>query len=89
MMHLMGTDETMKAIQRGQITVTSCVVCGMDVHCHSASEYVLCPDCRVVSPVNQLDNAADMAPQQGGLVGLGIKTEMLITMLEAGGQQQY
>ena len=86
-MHLMGTDETMEAIQRGQITVTSCVTCGMDVHCHSASEYVLCPDCRVVSPVNQLDNAADMTPQQGGLVGLGVKTEMMITMMEAGAGQ--
>jgi len=87
-MHLMGTDETMKAIQAGHITVTSCVVCGMDVHCHSDSEYVLCPDCRVVSPVNQLDNA-NMAPQQGGLVGLGIKTEMLLTMMEAAGVRQY
>jgi len=88
LMHLMGTDETMKAIQAGHITVTSCVVCGMDVHCHSDSEYVLCPDCRVVSPVNQLDNA-NMAPQQGGLVGLGIKTEMLLTMMEAAGVRQY
>ena len=88
LMHLMGTDETMKAIQQGQITVTSCVVCGMDVHCHSESEYVLCPDCRVVSPVNQLDNA-NMTPQQGGLVGLGVKTEMLLTMMEAAGNRQY
>jgi hypothetical protein len=87
MMRLMGTDETMQAIQLGHITVTSCVVCGMDVHCHSASEYVLCPDCRVVSPVNQLDNAIDMTPQQGGLVGLGVKTEMMITMMEAAAGQ--
>lgn len=86
-MNLMGTDETMKAIQNGEITITSCVVCGMDVHCHNASEYVLCPDCRVVSPVNQLDNGGDNTPQQGGLVGLGVKTEMLITMMEAAGQQ--
>lgn len=86
-MNLMGTEETMKAIQNGEITITSCVVCGIDVHCHNASEYVLCPDCRVVSPVNQLDNGGDNTPQQGGLVGLGVKTEMLITMMEAAGQQ--
>jgi len=46
---------------------------------------VLCPDCRVVSPVNQLDNDTDIAPRQGGLVGLGIKTDMLLTMMEASG----
>jgi len=85
LMHLMGTEETMKAIQRGDISVTQCVACSVDIHCHSQSEYVLCPDCRVVSPVNQLDNDTDIAPRQGGLVGLGIKTDMLLTMMEASG----
>ena len=89
-MHLMGTDETMKAIHSGDITITSCVCCAIDIYCSLEVEYILCPDCRVVSPVDQLDsNNVEKEPKNGGLVGLGVKTEMLINMMEKAGRNSY
>jgi hypothetical protein len=48
---LRGSEETWRAIQRGNFETVVCVCCYNRLHCIADAEYVLCPECRVVSPV--------------------------------------
>lgn len=50
-MPLRGSEETMRAIESGRAHVVECMACGAVLTCVPDCELVICPDCRVLSPV--------------------------------------
>jgi hypothetical protein len=82
---LRGRDETWSAIEEGNVTVTMCVCCNMDLNCIFDAQLVICPDCFMLSPVDQteLQGAADDSttttpPMHRHGVGVGIKGEEIL-----------
>ena len=70
---LRGAQETYDCVAQDFYLPTQCLCCGTDdLFCIMDASYVLCPMCKVVSP---LDGGAD-ADYQGG-VGLGFGMEEL------------
>jgi hypothetical protein len=65
---LRGSQETMNAIREGDYVDVKCFCCAAKLLCISDAEYVLCPDCRVVSPLLDLPGKCDV-----GGVGLGLR----------------
>uniref|UniRef100_A0A7S4VHB8 Uncharacterized protein n=1 Tax=Ditylum brightwellii TaxID=49249 RepID=A0A7S4VHB8_9STRA len=51
-MPLRGSEETWYAIQSGECSSACCTVCNLKLLCISDADLVLCPDCRVLSPLN-------------------------------------
>jgi hypothetical protein len=68
---LRGADETWKAIQNDYYMPAECICCKSTIFCIQNADYVLCPDCRVVSHMG--------GPSYRGIggVGLGFKYEDL------------
>jgi hypothetical protein len=75
---LHGSKETLSAMQEGQLVSCTCYVCTQTVMCVPQASFVLCPDCRVVSPVERsadpttMKQGATLSGETGG-VGLGMK----------------
>ena len=67
---LRGSEETLRALKRGDMIETQCFECQGRLRCIFDCACVLCPDCRVVSPVE--DSASTLAIDRIG-VGLGLK----------------
>lgn len=63
---LRGAEETMAAIAVGHVASVECLCCCLALQCIADAEYVLCPDCKVVSPI------FNGIPGRGG-VGLGLR----------------
>ena len=61
---LRGSGETWQAIQTGNVTRTTCSCCSLDLMCISDADLVMCPGCRVISPVERGTG--------GGGLGLGM-----------------
>ena len=57
---LRGSQETLRAVQDGEITPVNCICCQSRFHCIKAARYVICPACKVIGPV------------PGGKVGVGL-----------------
>jgi hypothetical protein len=57
---LRGSKDTMRAVELGEISSVECMGCLGRFHCMSAARYVICPSCRVISPV------------PGGVRGVGL-----------------
>jgi hypothetical protein len=68
---LRGADETWKAIANDYYMPTECICCESTIFCIQNADYVLCPDCRVVSRMN------DPSSHIMGGAGLGFKYEDL------------
>jgi hypothetical protein len=68
---LRGADETWKAIENDYYMPTECICCESMIFCIQNADYVLCPDCRVVSRMEGISSHG-----MGG-VGLGFKYEDL------------
>jgi len=49
--NLRGSEETWNALEAGFVADVECLCCGHQLLCIADAEFVLCPDCRVVSPV--------------------------------------
>lgn len=64
---LRGSLETLRALQRGDCITVMCMCCSAKLTCLSDAEYVLCPDCRVISPI-ELPGKTEI-----GGVGLGVR----------------
>jgi len=64
------TDTILEAVQVGKFQKISCLDCGNELLCMNETKYVVCPDCRVVSPTF-LDDADEVA-------GAGIKMEWCV-----------
>jgi hypothetical protein len=68
---LRGADETWKAIEHDYYMPSECICCESTIFCIQDADYVLCPDCRVVSRLE------DSSSRGMGGVGLGFKYEEL------------
>ena len=71
-LRLRGAAETWRAIKRDFYMPCECSCCSLTIFCFQDANFVLCPDCLVVSPMG--DAAIDGT--DGG-VGLGFKMESL------------
>jgi hypothetical protein len=74
---LRGADETWKAIENDYYMPAECICCESTIFCIQDADYVLCPDCRVVSRMEGLSSCG-----MGG-VGLGFKYEALARWQDA------
>lgn len=68
---LRGAEETWAAMSMGRIAHVACLCCELPLQCISDAEYVLCPECKVVSPVFHNSGTAG---GRGG-VGLGLRAD--------------
>lgn len=66
---LRGRKESLQAVEQNFVARTSCMSCETKLLCIQDAEYVLCPLCKVVSPV-----LTNLGSSGGGSVGLGIQT---------------
>jgi len=69
---LRGAAETCRALHLQKTAVTTCLACRHKLRCVDDCACVLCPDCRVLSPV--ADGANAVGEERTG-VGLGLKVE--------------
>jgi hypothetical protein len=74
---LRGADETWNAIENDYYMPAECICCESTIFCIQDADYVLCPDCRVVSRMEGLSSRG-----MGG-VGLGFKYEALARWQDA------
>lgn len=63
---LRGADETTRALAVNFIVKLNCMVCTLEIQCIGDAEYILCPVCRSVSPIE--GNSGN-----NGGVGLGLQ----------------
>jgi hypothetical protein len=73
-LRIRGAAETDRAIQQGRVRPTVCSCCTSQIYCIMVAEYVICPICREMSPVDFKHN--NSLGQVGG-VGLGLTQESL------------
>lgn len=71
-MRLRGSQETQEAWDKGKCINTVCFVCDTRLACVSDCDCVVCPVCRLVSPVDYVPPAAGFRQRHVGGVGLGI-----------------
>lgn len=81
---LRGSEETLRAIESGHVTICDCLICNSCLVTIGDAEFVLCPDCKVVSPIVLSDNDSSHEhtkrhygreleePDVRGGVGLGV-----------------
>ena len=72
-MRLRGAKETKQALQDGFVLRCDCLACQESILCIATAEYVLCPTCRVINPVQDSIGTNEV---DGG-VGLGIAIKEL------------
>jgi hypothetical protein len=74
---LRGASETWKAIENDYYMPAECICCESTIFCIQNADFVLCPDCRVVSRMDGVSSR-----RMGG-VGLGFKYEDLARWQDA------
>ena len=74
---LRGADETWKAVENDFYMPAECICCESTIFCIQNADYILCPDCRVVSRME------DISSNGMGGVGLGFKYEDLARWQES------
>ena len=60
---LRGSEETFQALKHGFVSVGSCILCNTSLICIADAEYIYCPDCKVISPLEG---------EKGGKGGVGL-----------------
>lgn len=68
---LIGSESTWSAVQEGRIAHTTCFDCMARLVCINVADMIMCPECRVISPVSDESGKAS----GGGGLGLGMKEE--------------
>ena len=71
-MRLRGSQETQECWNRGECIQTTCFVCDIQLACVRDCDCVICPQCRLVSPVDIMPQTAAFGMPRVGGVGLGI-----------------
>jgi hypothetical protein len=61
-LRLRGAEETLRAMDEGFIITCECVYCNQEICCIEDASYIICPDCRTVSPTYM----------DGGVGGIGL-----------------
>jgi hypothetical protein len=70
---LRGSEETWRAVKAGNIEIVVCICCCNRIQCIADAEYILCPECRVVSPVgNRCRGSPASGQHKSRGVGLGL-----------------
>lgn len=72
-MPLRGSVETLKAIESGKACIVTCFACEAGLWCVPDADLVLCPDCRILSPLSS-KQSSQIWTRRGG-VGLGARVE--------------
>lgn len=67
---LRGSSETRRAIKSWKIIQVRCLECAVQLHCIEDAEFLLCPHCRCVSPLNMVGQVKSNANG----VGLGFQS---------------
>ena len=75
-LRLRGADETWRAVQVDFYMPCECVCCLLTLFCIQDARFVLCPDCRVIGPMEGAADACEGSSGDGG-VGLGFKLKDL------------
>lgn len=70
-MDLRSAMETLRAVESGRAVCVTCVQCQGTLKCVPDAELVMCPDCRITSPMCLEDDVPGRTPRRG--VGLGLK----------------
>ena len=78
-MPLRGAAETFEAVQNDFYIPQNCSCCQSTIFCIQDAEYVLCPVCKSVSPIDedQLDYDRSSHGTKKGGIGLGFDIETL------------
>ena len=87
---LRGADETWKAIEEGRVTVTTCMSCNIELQCLDNAQLVACPDCTMLSPVDQAsDNSSSSVDYNNDRygVGVGVKPSDIVRWIQQQQQQ--
>ena len=79
---LRGANETFECIERDFYVPVTCFACSLEMCCIQDADYVICPVCRVVSPLDTGSSASphlstDFRGQREPTVGLGFTFEDL------------
>jgi hypothetical protein len=53
---LRGSQETMEAVDSGRAMVVHCMACQTSLYCVPDCQLVLCPDCRILSPAEEMSS---------------------------------
>ena len=72
---LRGAAETCRALHLQKTAVATCLACQCRLRCVEDCACVLCPDCRVLSPVADAEATGVDAVEERTGVGLGLKVE--------------
>lgn len=70
---LRGSQETWRAVEEGNVEESECFCCGTQLLCIADADYVLCPECKVVSPITTNINRKLSPHSNAGGVGLGLR----------------
>jgi hypothetical protein len=76
-----GSDETWKAIEYGRVTLTTCISCQIELNCLEDAQLVICPDCSMMSPVDQTPGQGNVSYERYG-VGVGVKLQDILEWVE-------
>lgn len=68
---MVGSRETMEALERQCCSDTACVQCETFLHCSDLACMVLCPICHFISPVSDKDSQME-------ILGLGLTVEQIL-----------
>ena len=71
-MRLRGAEETCEAVRTNRCVESTCLLCAGVVLCIESADHVLCPQCKVVSPVKEKGTTLKVSAPS---VGLGITLE--------------
>lgn len=82
---LYGSDETLDALEAGNLVPCHCISCTAPLYCIDCAAYVLCPACHVLSPVE----ARSMAGVGTRSVGLGMSAREYHAWNHQQQQDQY
>ena len=80
-MPLRGSTETLAAVECGMARTVSCIACQATLRCVPDAELVICPDCRLLSPLEHQNHDRSRNKSQPGVyyqvggVGLGLKVD--------------
>lgn len=69
---LRGAQETWQCIEQDFFMPVTCLACGLDLCCIQDADYVLCPICKVISPMDNIEESIGI-----GGVGLGFTLDDL------------
>lgn len=77
---LRRSKETVKAVARDFYVPTMCQVCSLDQFCIADAQYVICPTCQSVGPVEDSDGDVNGKQETREGAGLGFTFETLFQM---------